>query len=110
MRALDLRPAPRDARPGLHRPNRITGRHGPNAGLVQGGGLAEILTPNDPGDRSFWLVDKIILAYFAFSVVLIVGWWSGIPGAPLLLFWHLAGAALLIFEVKRPNRTTWLFR
>lgn len=59
---------------------------------------------------TFWAVDKIILAYFAFSTVLIVGWWNSVHDAGELFMWHTLGVALLIFEVKRPNRTTWVFR
>jgi membrane-associated phospholipid phosphatase len=58
----------------------------------------------------FWAVDKIILAYFAFTTILILGWWSAVPDAAGLFLWHTLGAALLIFEVKRPNPTTRLFR
>jgi membrane-associated phospholipid phosphatase len=61
-------------------------------------------------DRRFWAVDKVILAYFAFALVLIVGWWSRIADAPWLLLANLAGGAALIYEVKRPNRTSWIFR
>jgi membrane-associated phospholipid phosphatase len=58
----------------------------------------------------FWAVDKVVLAYFAFAVVIILGWWSRIPDAAWLLFAHLAGSALIIYEVKRPNPTSWIFR
>jgi membrane-associated phospholipid phosphatase len=61
-------------------------------------------------DTRFWAVDKVILGYFAFAVVILVGWWSKIPDAPLLLAANLAGGALLIFQVKRPNATSWIFR
>jgi len=71
--------------------------------------LADIL--KQPRKNSaFWAVDKLILAYFAFTTILIVGWWSRIPDAAGLFLWHLAAVALLVFEVKRENRTTWLFR
>jgi membrane-associated phospholipid phosphatase len=73
--------------------------------------MAGVLIPSGgPDSTAFWPVDKVILAYFAFSAVVIAGWWSRIPGAPWLLFWHLSGAALLIFQVKRPNPTSWVFR
>jgi membrane-associated phospholipid phosphatase len=61
-------------------------------------------------DTRFWAVDKVILAYFTFTTILIVGWWSQIPDALELFSWHTIGVALVIFEVKRPNRTTWVFR
>jgi len=71
--------------------------------------LAEILKqPRE--DTGFWAVDKIILAYFAITTIVIVGWWSRIPDAAGLFVWHLAAVALLVFEVKRENRTTWIFR
>jgi membrane-associated phospholipid phosphatase len=61
-------------------------------------------------DTRFWPVDKVILAYFAFVIVLIAGWWRDIPDAALHLAGHLAAGALILFEVKRPNRTSWIFR
>ena len=61
-------------------------------------------------DRRFWAVDKVILAYFAFAIVILAGWWSGIEGAPWLLAANLAGGALIVYQVKRPNPTSWIFR
>ena len=61
-------------------------------------------------DTRFWPVDKVILVYFAFTSLLIVGWWPNIPDAPLRLIGHLATMALVVYEVKRPNRTSWIFR
>ena len=61
-------------------------------------------------DTRFWAVDKVILAYFAFSVIILAGWWGGIEGAPWLLAANLLGGALIVYQVKRPNRTSWLFR
>ena len=58
----------------------------------------------------FWAVDKLILAYFAIMAAMLLAWWSRIPGAGLLLAWHVLGAALIVFEVKRPNPTSWIFR
>ena len=46
----------------------------------------------------------------AFTTALILGWWREIPEAGSLFAWHVAGVALLLFEIKRPNRTSWLFR
>ncbi len=68
--------------------------------------MAEVLKE----DRRFWAVDKLILAYCAFTSVVVLGWWNQIPDAAALFAVHLAGVALLVFEVKRPNRTSWLFR
>ena len=61
-------------------------------------------------DTRFWPVDKVILAYFAFTTVLILGWWHNIPGAAQHLVGHIAAAAVIVFEVKRPNLTSWIFR
>jgi membrane-associated phospholipid phosphatase len=58
----------------------------------------------------FWPVDKVILAYYAFATFIVVGWWNRIAEAPILLFWHLAGAALIVIAVKRPSRKGWIFR
>jgi membrane-associated phospholipid phosphatase len=57
----------------------------------------------------FWAVDKVILTYQTFAFLLILGWWGRLPEAPFFAFVHVAATALLIFEVKRPNRTSWLF-
>jgi membrane-associated phospholipid phosphatase len=61
-------------------------------------------------DTRFWAVDKVILAYFACSVVLILGWWNTLPEALPLLAANLIGGAAIVYEVKRPNPTSWLFR
>ena len=57
----------------------------------------------------FWAVDKLFMAYVVFSSFLVLGWWNQIPNAASLFTVHLAGAALLVFEVKFPNGTSWLF-
>ncbi|MCU1237264.1 MAG: phosphoesterase, PA-phosphatase related [Candidatus Solibacter sp.] len=77
--------------------------------------MARVLTadkafPVMVADRRFWAVDKVILAYFAFAIVILAGWWSRIEGAPWLLAANLLGGALIVYEVKRPNPTSWLFR
>jgi membrane-associated phospholipid phosphatase len=64
----------------------------------------------EPGNTQFWPVDKVILGYFALSTLLLLVWWRGIPLAPWLCFWHVAGTAVLLFEIKRPNPTSWVFR
>ncbi|MBZ5584100.1 MAG: phosphatase PAP2 family protein [Acidobacteriia bacterium] len=66
--------------------------------------------PIEVRERRFWPVDKLILAYLAFTTVLIVGWWVRIPDAPFLLAWHIGAAGLLLFEIKRPNVTSRVFR
>lgn len=80
--------------------------------------MAQILTPRPAPDAAtarekltrFWAVDKLILAYFGFMVLMLAAWWDRIPGAAGLLAWHILGSALLVFEVKRPNPTSWIFR
>jgi membrane-associated phospholipid phosphatase len=61
-------------------------------------------------DTRLWPVDKVILAYFGFAVVILLGWWSRIPGAPALLAAHVLGAALILYQAKNPNPTSWIFR
>jgi len=61
-------------------------------------------------DTNFWPVDKIVLAYFSFAIVIILGWWSNLVDAPALLAVNLLGGALIIYQVKRPNPTSWIFR
>jgi membrane-associated phospholipid phosphatase len=41
---------------------------------------------------------------------LVLGWWPRIPAAPAILAIHAAGVALVIFQVKRPNPATRVFR
>ena len=57
-----------------------------------------------------WPVDKAILGYFGFAVVLILGWWGSLPQAAWLLALHVLGVGLLLYEVLRPNPTAWIFR
>jgi len=68
--------------------------------------MAEVLNR----ERQFWAVDKLILGYFTFAAILILGWWSRVPYAPYLLAANLAGGALIVCEAKRPNPTSWIFR
>jgi membrane-associated phospholipid phosphatase len=68
--------------------------------------LADLLNP----DTRFWAVDKLILAYFTGAVVLIVGWWGSIPNALALLAANVFFGAAIVYQVKRPNATSWLFR
>ena len=62
------------------------------------------------GGTRLWAVDKVILAYVAFTTVLLLGWWQAVPESGVLLAGHMAGIALLLFEIKRPNPTSRLFR
>jgi membrane-associated phospholipid phosphatase len=61
-------------------------------------------------DTRFWPVDKVILVYFVFSVAIILGWWGRLVDAPALLAAHLLGGAAIVYQVKRPNPTSWIFR
>ena len=70
--------------------------------------MAEILKPS-VGNR-LWAVDKILLAYIVFTTILILAWWSSVPGAAWRTALHLIAGAVLILEVKRPNPTSWIFR
>jgi membrane-associated phospholipid phosphatase len=72
--------------------------------------LAQVLRQQPPADTRFWPVDKVILAYFGFVLALLFGWWRRIPSAPWDLAIHLAAIALIVYEVKVPNRTSWIFR
>ncbi len=69
--------------------------------------MAEVL---NPGSRRLWPVDRIIIAYFTFTTVLILVWWKNLPEAPHLLALHAVFMAVLAFEIKRPNFTTRVFR
>jgi len=61
-------------------------------------------------ETTFWPVDKVILAYLAFSTVAVLWGWNNLPDAPALLAAHCAGAALIVLEVRKPNPTSWFFR
>ncbi len=63
-----------------------------------------------PSQTRFWPVDKLILAYLAFTTFLVLGWWRCLPQAPAIAALHALAVALLIFEVKRPNPTSRGFR
>jgi membrane-associated phospholipid phosphatase len=58
----------------------------------------------------FWPVDKVIFTYTIFVSVLILIAWNRLPEAPWLLGFHAAATAIIIWEVKFPNFTTWIFR
>jgi membrane-associated phospholipid phosphatase len=73
--------------------------------------LAEVLSADlRKRDTRFWAVDKVILVYFACSALLILGWWSKLPQALPLLAANVIGGAVIVYQVKRPNVTSWLFR
>jgi membrane-associated phospholipid phosphatase len=57
-----------------------------------------------------WAVDKILLAYLAFTAALELIWFRQIADAPALLAWHVLGvAAILAAPVVRPREGTALF-
>jgi membrane-associated phospholipid phosphatase len=61
-------------------------------------------------DTRFWPVDWLILAYFAFLIILLLAWWHRVPHPAEMLIWHVAASAVLIFQIKYPNPTSWIFR
>jgi membrane-associated phospholipid phosphatase len=61
-------------------------------------------------DTRLWAVDKVILAYFGFTSLLLLLWWHQVPYSGTRLALYLAAAGLMLFEVKLPNRTSWIFR
>jgi membrane-associated phospholipid phosphatase len=57
-----------------------------------------------------WAVDKVILAYLAFTAALELIWFRQISDAPELLAWHVAGAAAILgASFGRPRPGTLLF-
>jgi membrane-associated phospholipid phosphatase len=72
--------------------------------------LAQVLIARRADDRTFWAVDKIILAYFILTLIPIVGWWGRVPDAWFYFSWHIVAIGLLLLEVKMPNPTSWGFR
>jgi len=71
--------------------------------------LAHLLKARE-ANTELWAVDKIVLLYFSVSFIPIVGWWDRIPDAWFYFTWHAVGIALLLFQIKRPNPTSWVFR
>jgi membrane-associated phospholipid phosphatase len=71
--------------------------------------MAQVLIAR-PANTEFWAVDKVVLTYFSLSFIPIVGWWGRLPDAWFYFTWHVVGIALLLYEVKRPNPTSWVFR
>lgn len=70
--------------------------------------MAEVLTT--PTGREFWPVDKVILFYYTFAGLMVLAYWSRMEDAGIWLTWHVVGLALLLYEIKRPNRLSWVFR
>ena len=61
-------------------------------------------------DTRLWAVDKIVLAYTAFSLLLLILWWRQIPAPGIRLLAYLSAVVLLLVEVRYPNPTSWYFR
>jgi membrane-associated phospholipid phosphatase len=68
------------------------------------------IRPPAQRDTAFWPVDKLILGYAVFTSIILAGWWQRVEGAPQLAVLHVVLAALIVVEVKVPNRTSWVFR
>jgi len=68
--------------------------------------MAEVLST----DRRFWAVDKVCLAYLAFTTVLVILGGSRVPLAQLLLAAHVAAALLIVLAAGSSGRASWLFR
>ncbi len=62
------------------------------------------------GDTRLWPVDKLILAYQTFSLALILVYWNRLPEAAFFASVHAAAVGLMLFEIRRPNPTSWRFR
>ncbi len=58
----------------------------------------------------FWAVDKVIIAYVAFTTALILGWWRAIPEAPLYLCLHIAAISVLLLQIRSSSRFSMVFR
>jgi membrane-associated phospholipid phosphatase len=74
--------------------------------------LAQLLSRNTGLDKlstEFWAVDKVVLAYLTLTGLLVIAWFNQVPEAPALLALHVLGAGALVYQVKRPNRTSWIF-
>ncbi len=72
--------------------------------------MAEKLRPPHALDRHLWPVDKVVLGYYACSVVFILFIWRRLPEAPWLLAGHALLAAILLFQIRVPNPTSFVFR
>ncbi len=75
--------------------------------------MAELLKRNTGPENlstSFWPVDKVLFAYLTFTGLLILGWWREVPGSAAFFGLHVIGMTLMVYEVKRPNPTSWVFR
>jgi membrane-associated phospholipid phosphatase len=70
--------------------------------------LVKLLTPFN--ETRFWPVDKVILVYFTLSAIPMVIWFGTMEDSGRMLLWHAVAIAVLLYEVKRPNPTSWIFR
>jgi membrane-associated phospholipid phosphatase len=63
-----------------------------------------------PLREQLWPVDKLILSYYGGAVIFLAALWRSIPEAPWFIAFHLAAAGVLLYQIRFPNRTSWLFR
>src|SRR5271157_4774023 len=106
MPPLDLRHASRGARARLRSADTSGAWTCPNACLVQGGGLAEVLNL----DGRFWAADKLILAYLAGTGALVAVYWNRLPEAPELLALQVGAAIAIVLASTCGGRAVWHFR
>ena len=78
VRGVDMRHGPGARGTGVHGADGSGAWIGDDSGVVQRGGMADLLKAS-AASRRFWAVDKLILGYLAFSSILLAGWWSAIP-------------------------------
>ncbi len=72
--------------------------------------MAEVLNPPLHLQTRLWPVDKVVLGYYALCLIPVVGWWRELPEAPWLLAGHAVLAAILLFQIRFPNPTSFVFR
>ena len=72
--------------------------------------MDQLLAAPPKTTTEFWAVDKIILAYYGFTTILIAGGYSKIPQAPWLLAWHAIGIGFIIFAARYKSPATRIFR
>ena len=72
--------------------------------------MAEAVSLTAGSPRRLWPVDKVMLGYFVFCCLLILGCWSRLPEAAWLLAGHAVLAGILLGEIRFPNVTSFAFR
>lgn len=66
-------------------------------------GTAEPVSPAGRMPAGWWLVDKIIVTYFAGAAALILAYYGRVPHAGWLILAHFAGIALIAFYASHPD-------